>query len=129
MFPEVKNWIIDKPVPVSEDCLYQNVIRGLLRDDDDILTHRMITVGERYFLVDVRELKHGKKTSIGFLVEFIDRTSERNYYNAIEAYNTKLEKDVEEKTEHITYIKDMMVLGMAEMVESRDANTGRNYHG
>ncbi len=124
LFPEVKNWIIDKPVPVSEDCLYQNVIRGLLRDDDDILTHRMITVGERYFLVDVRELKHGKKTSIGFLVEFIDRTSERNYYNAIEAYNTKLEKDVEEKTEHITYIKDMMVLGMAEMVENRDSNTG-----
>lgn len=124
LFPEVKNWIVDKPVPASEGDLYQNVIRGLLRDDDDILTNRVITVGERYFLVDVRELKHGKKTLVGFLIEFIDRTSERNYYNAIEAYNTKLEKDVEAKTEHITFIKDMMVLGMAEMVENRDVNTG-----
>lgn len=35
-----------------------------------------------------------------------------------------LEKQVAEKTEHIHYIKDMMVLGMAEMVESRDSNTG-----
>lgn len=35
-----------------------------------------------------------------------------------------LEKQVEEKTAHIHYIKDMMVLGMAEMVESRDSNTG-----
>lgn len=124
LFPEVKSWVVDKEVPASDNCLYQNVIRGLLRDDDDILTHRMITVGERYFQVDVRELTHGRKTIVGFLVEFIDRTTERNYYNAIEAYNTKLEKEVDEKTEHITYIKDMMVLGMAEMVENRDANTG-----
>ena len=124
VFPEVKNWIVDKPVPASESCLYQNVIRGLLRDDDNILTHRMVTVGERYYQVDVRELTHGKKSIVGFLIEFIDRTTERNYYKTIEEYNTKLEQDVEEKTEHITYIKDMMVLGMAEMVENRDANTG-----
>lgn len=124
LFPEIKSWVVDKAVPASDNCLYQNVIRGLLREDNDILTHRMITVGERYFQVDVRELTHGRKAIVGFLVEFIDRTTERNYYNAIEAYNTKLEKEVDEKTEHITYIKDMMVLGMAEMVENRDANTG-----
>lgn len=124
VFPEVKNWMVDKPVPASDGCLYQNVIRGLLRDDDDIWTNRIITVGERYFLVDVRELTHGRKTSIGFLIEFIDRTTEHNYIDAMEAYNSKLEKEVEEKTEHNTFIKDMMVLGMAEMVESRDANTG-----
>ena len=124
LFPEVRNWVVDKAIPASENCLYQKVIRGLLRDDDDIRTNRTVSIGERYFQVDVRELSHGKKHSIGYLVEFIDRTAERNYYNAIEAYNTKLEKDVETKTEHITFIKDMMVLGMAEMVENRDANTG-----
>ena len=124
LFPEIKSWVVDKAVPASDNCLYQNVIRGLLREDDDILAHRVITVGERYFQVDVRELTHGRKAIVGFLVEFIDRTTERNYYNAIEEYNTKLEKEVDEKTEHITYIKDMMVLGMAEMVENRDANTG-----
>lgn len=35
-----------------------------------------------------------------------------------------LEKQVSEKTAHILHIKDMMVLGMADMVESRDSNTG-----
>jgi len=124
LFPEVRNWVVDKAIPASENCLYQKVIRGLLRDDDDIRTNRTVSIGERYFQVDVRELSHGKKHSIGYLIEFIDRTAERNYYNAIEAYNTKLEKDVETKTEHITFIKDMMVLGMAEMVENRDSNTG-----
>ncbi len=124
LFPEVKSWVVDKAIPVSESCLYQKVIRGLLRDDDDIRTSRTIAVEDRYFHVDVRELVHGKKTFAGFLIEFIDRTAERKYYNAIEEYNSKLEEEVEEKTEHITYIKDMMVLGMAEMVENRDSNTG-----
>lgn len=124
LFPEMKNWIVDKEIPSSEGCLYQKVIRGLLRDDDNIWTNRTIEVGERYYQVDVRELTHGRKSFAGFLIEFIDRTAERDYYNAIEAYNSKLEEEVEEKTEHITYIKDMMVLGMAEMVENRDVNTG-----
>ena len=124
VFPEVRSWVVDKPIPVSDSCIYQKVIRGLLRDDDDIKTNRTISVEDRYYQVDVRELTHGKKSVVGFLVEFIDRTVERNYYTAIEEYNSNLEKEVEEKTEHITYIKDMMVLGMAEMVENRDANTG-----
>lgn len=124
LFPEVCDWDVDKAIPATDSDLYQNVIRGLLSQEDDIYTQRTISVGDRYFQVDVRDLMHGKKTLCGYLVEFIDRTSERNYYNAIEEYNTKLEKDVEEKTEHILYIKDMMVLGMAEMVESRDSNTG-----
>ena len=58
------------------------------------------------------------------MIAFIDRTTERKYYNAIEEYNVKLEREVDEKTEHIVQMKDQLVLGMAEMVESRDANTG-----
>lgn len=42
----------------------------------------------------------------------------------LEDLRRSLEKQVDEKTAHIQYIKDMMVLGMAEMVESRDSNTG-----
>lgn len=66
----------------------------------------------------------GKKACIGYLVDFIDRTLEKKYYNTIEEYNVSLEKQVSEKTAHILHIKDMMVLGMADMVESRDSNTG-----
>jgi len=124
LFPEVMDWTVDRAVPASDGCLYQKVIRGLLREDDDIRTNRMISVGDRYFQVEVRELTHGRKSLVGYLIEFVDRTTERKYINTIHDYNAKLEQEVEEKTEHITYIKDMMVLGMAEMVESRDANTG-----
>lgn len=42
----------------------------------------------------------------------------------LEELRRGLENQVAEKIAHIHYIKDMMVLGMAEMVESRDSNTG-----
>lgn len=42
----------------------------------------------------------------------------------LEDLRRSLEKQVDEKTAHIQHIKDMMVLGMAEMVESRDSSTG-----
>ena len=42
----------------------------------------------------------------------------------IKEYNSKLQKEVEKKTERITHIKDMLLFGLAEMVESRDSNTG-----
>ena len=65
----------------------------------------------------------GKK-KIGFLIEIVDRTIERKYYNSIENYNVELENEVAKKTENILHIQDMMVLGMADMVESRDNSTG-----
>ncbi len=124
VFPEIEQWFVDKAVPESDSYLYQRVIRGLLDEYDEIRTNRTIETGGRYFHVDVRELSYGRKKRIGYLIAFVDRTAEKKYYNAIEEYNTKLEEEVDEKTEHIVHMKDMLVLGMAEMVESRDANTG-----
>ncbi len=124
LFPEIRGWLVDKAIPSTDSYLYQKVFRGLIENAGETKISRTVTAKDRYFEVDIRELSYGRKTQVGYLIEFIDRTAERNYYNTIEEYNTKLEKEVEEKTEHITYIKDMMVLGMADMVESRDRNTG-----
>lgn len=49
---------------------------------------------------------------------------ENKYLSAIEDYNAQLEKEVDKKNEKIVRVKDMMVLGMAAMVESRDSSTG-----
>lgn len=124
IFPEISQWFVDKAVPDTDSYLYQRVIRGLLDENDDIRSSRTIETNGRYFHVDIRDLSYGRKKKIGYLIAFVDRTAEKKYYNAIEEYNTKLEEEVDEKTEHIVHMKDMLVLGMAEMVESRDANTG-----
>lgn len=126
LFPEINSWIADKKVPESETYLYREVVEYLMEqaEKDERDDNKIIPVDDSFFQINIREISYGKKPCIGYLMEFIDRTLERKYYNTIEAYNVGLEKEVAEKTENILHIKDMMVLGMAEMVESRDSNTG-----
>ena len=125
LFPEVNNWQIDSKVPESKSWLYQGIIKKLSETKDlkDFETKNII-VKDRYFQIEVKELNYRKKTSVGYLIEFIDRTTERKYLQTIKEYNSKLQKEVEKKTERITHIKDMLLFGLAEMVESRDSNTG-----
>lgn len=123
IFPEIKDWIVDRVVPVSDSYLYKEVVAYLIQWTKDD-TNKMLHVDDHFFQLDIREISYGKKASVGYLMEFVDRTIEKKYYNTIEDYNASLEKEVEEKTENILHIKDMMVLGMADMVESRDNNTG-----
>lgn len=124
MFPEVSQWEVDKAVTPSDSFLYKEVIRYLVEYNEKEKCDKIIQVGDSFFQLTIREIEYGKKGIIGYLLEFADRTVEQKYYNTIEEYNSNLEKEVNEKTAHILHIKDMMVLGMADMVENRDNNTG-----
>ena len=122
-FPEVTDWVIDHPVPESESTLYNEVVRHFIErgwEDKSKITKK---IDDKYFELDVRHIRHGRKIC-GYVIEFADRTLERKYYKNIENYNAQLEKKVALKTADILHIKDMMVMGMADMVESRDNNTG-----
>lgn len=123
VFPEVNEWIVDKRVPPSDSLLYTEAVQYFLRMKWEEIDKRVINADGKYFELDIRPISHGKKLA-GYLVEFVDRTIERKYFNNIQNYNSQLEKEVEAQTANILHIKDMMVLGMADMVESRDNNTG-----
>lgn len=123
LFPAIEQeWRIDAPVPVSESYLYREVVLWLKKTS--YKGSKMIPVNGSYIQMSVRDIMRGRKHKAGYLVELIDRTSEQNYLNAIENYNSNLQKEVARKTADIVHIKDMMVLGMATMVESRDNSTG-----
>lgn len=122
-FPEVENWAVDSPIPVSESTLYYEVVQFFLGREWENSTSKIINIDDKYFEINVRPIQHGKKQA-GYVIEFTDRTLEQKYYNNIENYNAQLEKEVALKTADILHIKDMLVLGMADMVESRDNNTG-----
>lgn len=123
LFPAIEEeWRIDAPVPVSDSYLYREVVLWLKESSYD--GSKMISVNGRYIQMSVRDIMRGRGRKAGYLVELIDRTSEQNYLNAIENYNSNLQKEVARKTADIVHIKDMMVLGMATMVESRDNSTG-----
>lgn len=123
LFPAIEQeWRIDAPVPVSDSYLYREVVLWLKKTS--YKGSKMIPVNGSYIQMSVRDIMRGRKHKAGYLVELIDRTSEQNYLNAIENYNSNLQKEVAHKTADIVHIKDMMVLGMATMVESRDNSTG-----
>lgn len=124
LFPEIRDWTVEKEIPISDSRLSQEVVQYLLRWDEKEKTAKTIQVGDRFFQMEIRALAYRKKESVGYLVEFVDRTIEKKYYQTIEDYNGKLEDEVAEKTEHIMHMKDMLILGMADMVESRDQSTG-----
>lgn len=124
LFPEINRWEVDKAVKPSDSFLYNEVVKYLIEHDGKEENGKIIKVEESFFQLNIREINYGKKGKIGYLLEFTDRTIEQRYYRTIEEYNTNLENEVSEKTAHILHIKDMMVLGMADMVENRDNNTG-----
>jgi len=124
LFPEINQWQVDKVVQPSDSFLYTVVVSYLIEYNEQEENSKIINVGDSFFQLNIREIEYGKKGKIGYLLEFTDRTVEQRYYRTIEEYNSNLEKEVNEKTANILHIKDMMVLGMADMVENRDNNTG-----
>ncbi|MCR5452871.1 MAG: HD domain-containing protein [Lachnospiraceae bacterium] len=60
----------------------------------------------------------------GYLLDIRDSTEEQKTYDIITSYNETLNAEVQEKTESIKDIQRKIVLGMANMIENRDNNTG-----
>lgn len=124
IFPEIKDFFVDREVSEVDSFFYHEIMEYLYSWNETDNEKKTIAVDDRYFDLEIRIISYGKKEKMGYLIEFIDRTIEKQYYNTLQDYNVSLEKEVEQKTANILHIKDMMVLGMADMVESRDNNTG-----
>lgn len=60
----------------------------------------------------------------GYLLELRDATAEQRAYDVMSSYNETLNAQVAEKTDNIREIQNKIVLGMANMIENRDNNTG-----
>lgn len=62
--------------------------------------------------------------NIGYLLDIRDATEEQKNLDIIKTYNERLNAEVIEKTNNIKDIQRKVVLGMANMIENRDNNTG-----
>ena len=77
----------------------------------------------KIYKIIVEHLMYQNKIK-GYQISIMDETKERKYTKLLQQYNQRLEREVAQKTEHIQEIQDKMVLGIADIVENRDANTG-----
>ena len=70
------------------------------------------------------EIISNNKVNRGYIIEFNDDTDRINYLNLLSQYNEELTLEVNKKALHILSMQSHVVLGMANIVESRDNSTG-----
>lgn len=125
MFPEIdEKWRLNRKIPQYDSFLYREVILWMYTRKEG--EKKTILVNDRYYELIVRPIPYMNQKCVGYLLALVDRTSEIKYMNAIESYKEDLEREVDRQTEHISVIRDSLVLGMASMVESRDDSTGNH---
>lgn len=89
----------------------QDPKRQLALEDDNYLFHE-----DKVYELDDQQIQKNER-NYGHMFVFRDVTDSYHYMN-------RLEDEVQSKTEHIRAIQRKITLGMADMVESRDSNTG-----
>lgn len=124
-FPELKKQKIDTPfIPKSAPVICEKFGDWMNNPREDSFKFE-IEDSDLFLKCSIKSLYHGKwKKEIGYFIELIDETQQQRYMTLLNHYNANLEQEVIKKTEHINLMQDKIVLGMADMVENRDSNTG-----
>lgn len=133
VFPELRNYIIGQKISYCSHDL-ENVISNISSLEmkyhrslkKDILTVPIDTfmVGDRYYVGEIYGVTNAFGKLEGYTIKLKDDTDRQKVLVLTEKYNEELTKEVEEKTRKIKDIQQKVILGMAEMIESRDLSTG-----
>lgn len=120
--PEINNWRVD--LKLSPDFKYYNEIKAILEKvDDENVYENTIQVGEKYYQNKAVKMRM-KGRDCGYQILIFDNTDIVKYRMLLENFNDDLKNEVKRQTEQLIKVENSMVLGMAEMVESRDSSTG-----
>ncbi|WP_022755134.1 HD domain-containing phosphohydrolase [Butyrivibrio fibrisolvens] len=122
--PELKKQIVDENLP--SDSELRNIFYSLIDDyRRDIKNVKKFDHDGRICQCEISEFSIRKDGKVqGYLFDIDDVTEEEKVLQVMKDYNTTLNKEVKIKTESIKNIQEKVVLGLANMVENRDNNTG-----
>ena len=122
--PELRKQVVD--AALEEGSRPARVFYPLIRDfRNGIATAHNFNSGDMICQCEISEFclrKDGKVQ--GYLFDIRDVTEEQKVLKVMQDYNETLNSEIEKKTEHIREIQTRVVIGLANMVENRDNNTG-----
>ncbi len=121
ILPELANCKIDRPIKDLTTLHFLYVELDEYEQLDDTLFE--LEREEHHYEGHISRIWYADK-SVGYLFEIEDATDRYNYTKLLSEYNDNLKDEVEKKTTHIRNIQAKVLLGMANMVENRDGNTG-----
>ena len=122
-FPELNTLVIDKPLPRAHLSFKKFIDwQQSVKASEHVVTD-LYDKKDSIYSIAGDKIREGLRTrGVSFMVT--DVTDEQKYKRIIENYNKTLEEEVDKKTKDLVEMHDKFVLGMADMVENRDANTG-----
>jgi len=125
MMPDIVNVVIDEKIPVKYADLSHDINSAIDIFESMGGCSEKFVIGEKTYLLIVSDFSVSyENKQNGYLIEMSDITDEQKKIDTIEKYNERLSEEVAHKTEHILEIQNSVVLGLANMVENRDDNTG-----
>lgn len=80
-------------------------------------------LGQEAFERKLTEIRK-KDTIVGYGLLLEDDTEQQKYVRLLNSYNSRLQMEVDKKTEHIRKVQNSIITGLASVVESRDNSTG-----
>ncbi len=125
-FPEVTHIKFDRRIEPNGNPVIERAVKWLKHsvetgDREPLL----VSHNGRELKCTLRSIRNGLFGSrSGYLVELFDDTKQQRYMNLLANYNTRLENEVTQKLEDIKNMQDKIILGLSDIVESRDNNTG-----
>lgn len=133
IFPELSSLRVGQKIEVCSERL-QEVIRQIIPFEELYQTnvHRKhahvpleaFMLHERYYTGVIHAVTNAFGKLKGYTIEIRDETEHYQALQLREHYNEELASEVTEKTKRIRFIQQKTILGMAQMVESRDLSTG-----
>ena len=120
-FPFLRNQRIDEKLPKDEQ-IFQEIVA---RYNSDGTISRKFQVGDMICACEITEISFRKDgRSQGYLFDIRDATEEQKAIDIITSYNETLNAEVADKTANIVGIQRKITMGMANIIENRDNNTG-----
>lgn len=124
-FPKISEQKVDMPLSEAALPLLYEKFDSWLEYPEQGSYECLINKDDRVLKCIFKKLLNGKaKKQIGYMIEVVDDTQQQKYMELLNHYNADLEQEVQDKTTHISELQDNMILGMADMIENRDTNTG-----
>ena len=121
LLPFLREQRVDRDVPDSEP-IFAYMIDAFRYDG---ISTRKFQSGDKTCICEMDEISLSQDGKVqGYIFDIRDATEEQRVLDVMNSYNETLNREVEQKTRHIIDIQQKITLGMANIIENRDNNTG-----
>ncbi len=114
LFPVLQMLAVEDDLTSIEGQLFEIIVNHNMED---------LEINQKVYRPEVKTLKSSRK-DVGSVIWFFDVTAERDKTSLLKNYQKDLEREVEIQTQKLRDVQEKVIIGFANIIESRDYVTG-----